>query len=116
MTQKHNTHDEQSSSRLSYSEKFKAMDKEALATLILALVITAFFWGAILLLKDSALMLFSMPAWFIVSCIGGYLLSVIGVIFLAKKIMVDFPLDDNAEEAQISETSDHLGEVLNERN
>lgn len=93
--------------QLSDKEKFQAMDREALATLILALVITAFFWGAIFLLKDTGLMLFSMPAWFTVSCIGGYFLSVAGVIWLVKKVMVEFPLDDEeCESAASSEMSE----------
>ena len=104
----------------SYKEKFAIMDREALATLLLAVIIVAFFWGAIFALKDSGLFFFKMPAWFVVSCIGGYLLSVVGVIFLVKKVLVDFPLSDEDEEsaeAQNSKLADPtLAEQSNEHN
>lgn len=95
---------------LSDREKFQAMDREAMATLVLAIVITAFFWGAIFLLKDTGLMLFSMPMWFMVSCIGGYLLSVGGVIWLVRKVMVDFPLDE--EETENANAEEMSGEAV----
>ncbi len=105
---------------LSYKEKFAIMDREALATLVLAVIIVAFFWGAIFLLKDSGLFFFKMPAWFVVSCIGGYLLSVVGVIFLVKKVLVDFPLGDENEESKEVQTDKladpSLAEQSNEHN
>ena len=82
---------------LSYAQKFKAMNREALATLVLAVIIAVFFWGAIFALKDSGEFLFSMPAWCVVSCIGGYALSVIGVIIVVRLFMADFPLDDRED-------------------
>lgn len=78
----------------SYSEKFVAMDREALATTILAVIITIFFWGAVFLLKNSSVFVASMPLWFVVSCIGGYLLSVAGVIILTRYFMTDFSLGE----------------------
>ena len=95
-------------SDLSYEEKFSIMDREALATLILAVIIAAFFWGAILLLKDNSATFFTMPAWFVISCIGGYLLSVVGVIILVRKVMVDFPLDEKDVEEQKQDNSEKL--------
>lgn len=77
----------------SYKDKFIQMDKEAKATLVLAIVITLFFWLSIFLLQNYTTTLFLMPLWFVVSCIGGYLLSVIGVIILIKFFMKNFPLD-----------------------
>ncbi len=83
---------------LTYKEKFEIMDREALATLICAILVTIFFWGAIFLLKDNPTQyLLSMPLWFTVSCIGGYLVSVIGVIFIVKRYFVDFSLDDDKD-------------------
>ena len=81
---------------LSYREKFAAMDREALATVVLAVLLTLFFWGAVFLLKDSAVFVASMPLWFVVSCIGGYLLSVAGVIVLVRRFMTDFSLGEEA--------------------
>jgi uncharacterized membrane protein YhdT len=85
--------------RLSYEEKFKLMDKEAHATLICALLITVFFWLAIWLLKDFHVTLFKMPLWFTISCIGGYLVAVVGVIVLVRYFMYNFDLDKDEENA-----------------
>jgi uncharacterized membrane protein YhdT len=93
----------QPNKELSYSEKFAAMDREALATVILAVVITVFFWAAIFLLKDSSVFVASMPLWFVVSCIGGYLLSVAGVIFLVRHFMTDFSLGEEHDEKEAAD-------------
>ena len=74
------------------------MDREAAATAICAVVIMAAFWAALLLLKDSPETLFEMPLWFSVSCLGGYVLSVVAVIFLVKRYFRDFDLDQDAPE------------------
>lgn len=85
-------------SKISYEKKFELMDKEALATIICASFITIAFWLAIWLLKDSHATFLKMPLWFTVSCIGGYLLSVAGVIVLVKYFMYNFSLDDEDNE------------------
>lgn len=85
-------------SKISYEKKFELMGKEALATIICASFITIAFWLAIWLLKDSHATLLKMPLWFTVSCIGGYLLSVAGVIVLVKYFMYNFSLDDEDDE------------------
>ncbi len=84
--------------KISYEKKFELMDKEALATIILAIFITVAFWLAIWLLKDFHTTLLKMPLWFTVSCIGGYLLSVVGVIILVKYFMYNFDLDNDEDE------------------
>ncbi|MGN0908768.1 MAG: YhdT family protein [Succinivibrio sp.] len=83
-----------SEKELGYSQKFAAMDREALATVILAVALTVFFWGAVFLLKDRPEFVASMPLWFVVSCIGGYLLSVAGVMVLVRFFMTDFSLGE----------------------
>ncbi len=85
---------------LNYKEKFRQMDREALATTVCAVVITLFFWGAIFLFKDSPAEIMTMPLWFVISCLGGYLLSVVGVIFIVRVIFKDFELDDKDESAE----------------
>lgn len=77
-----------------YAKKFVEMDKEALYTLILSVVIFVFFWGAIFILQNCQATLWQMPLWFVLSCIGGYLLSVVGVAVLIKYFMKDFDLED----------------------
>ena len=85
--------------KLTYKEKFEIMDREALATLVCAAAITVFFWLAIYLLKDSGSMLLLMPAWFTVSCIGGYLLSIASVILIVKLWFKDFSLEEDAPDS-----------------
>lgn len=75
-----------------YAAQFKQMDKEALYTLISAVVITIFFWGAIFLTHDIQLNVMHMPLWFVLSCLGGYLFSVVIVITLVKKFMRNLEL------------------------
>jgi uncharacterized membrane protein YhdT len=77
-----------------YAKKFVQMDKEALYTLILSVVIFVFFWGAIFILQNCQATLWQMPLWFVISCIGGYLLSVVGVAVLIKYFIKDFDLED----------------------
>ena len=90
---------------LSYREKFVVMDREALATFLCAVFITIVFWGAILFLGDSETFLLNFPLWFVISCLGGYLLSILGVIVLLKYFFVNFELSDdslsNPEESHV---------------
>lgn len=81
-------------SKLSKKEKFKQMDKEALATVMTAIVIFIYFWLSIFLFKNTVIYVFYMPLWFVLSCIGGYLLSCILVIILVKFFMKNFSLED----------------------
>lgn len=81
-------------SKLSKKEKFKQMDKEALATVMTAIVIFIYFWLSIFLFKNTIVYVFYMPLWFVLSCIGGYLLSCILVIILVKFFMKNFSLED----------------------
>ena len=84
---------ENQSADLSYAQKFQQMDKEAAAVIIAALLITAFFWGSIYLFKDSPAEFLALPLWFVVSCLGGYLLSIAAVWVLVRRFMRNFSLD-----------------------
>lgn len=75
-----------------YASMFKQMDKEALATLSAAILVTAVFWLTIALTHDINASILYMPLWFVLSCIGGYLFSVVVVIFLVKKLMRNLEL------------------------
>ena len=76
-------------------QTFRQMDKEAFSTFITAVIITVYFWFTVFIFKDDiSLTLFSMPIWFVLSCIGGYILSVIAVIVLVRKFMKNFSLAD----------------------
>ena len=80
-------------------QTFRQMDKEAFSTFITAVIITVYFWLTVFIFKDDiSLTLFSMPIWFVLSCIGGYILSVIAVIVLVRKFMKNFSLADFDDE------------------
>lgn len=80
--------------KLSRNEKFKQMDKEAIATFIASMVIFIYFWLTIFLFKNSIVYVCYMPLWFVLSCIGGYILSCIIIIILVKFFMKNFSLED----------------------
>lgn len=80
---------------LAYKDKFVQMNKEAKATLIASLIIFAYFWLTIFLFQDNLEfdVILGLPLWFTLSCIGGYLLSIIVVFVLVKFFMANFDLD-----------------------
>ncbi len=79
---------------LTYREKFIQMNKEARAVFAAALMLFAFFWLMIFLFYDDfeTGMVLGLPLWFTLSCIGGYLLSVIAVVILIKFFFKNFSL------------------------
>ncbi len=85
---------------LSYKEKFVQMDKEALAVLIAAAALFLYFWISIFLFKDNLDLgvIAGLPLWFTLSCLGGYLLSVIVVFVLVRFFMKNFDLNEDAQD------------------
>ena len=81
-------------SSLSYHEKLAQADREARLTLLAACFVTILFWLAIFLAQDALVAWFGIPLWFWLSCIGGYLLSVIAVIVLVRFGCKNFDLQD----------------------
>lgn len=67
-----------------YAQQMAQLDREAWYTLGAAGLTTLLFWGVIALTYDSLITVAYMPLWFILSCIGGYLFSVLIVVFLVK--------------------------------
>ena len=83
-------------------EVFRQMDKEALRTFITAIIITVYFWLTIFLFKDDIdVTVLAMPLWFVLSCIGGYLLSVAAIIVLVSKFMKNFSLKEFDNENEL---------------
>lgn len=78
----------------SYARKFAQMDREAGRTLAAAVLIFACFWAAVLLLRSDEVYVLGLPLWFVLSCLGGYVLSVVVVLVLVRLGMRDFPFDD----------------------
>ena len=86
---------------LSYKEKFLQMNKEATATWIVATIIIIFWWiggFGVYNIFGKDFFIFSMPAWFVISCFGSWILSIVLVLFLVKNVYKDFDLEDNSEE------------------
>lgn len=83
--------------RRDYERALRASHQEAIATMAVALLTVLYFWGAVFLLEESDMTVFGLPLWFLASCIGGYFVSIAGVLFLVKRVFTDIPLDEAAE-------------------
>ena len=87
--------------KLSYSQAVKRSHLEAVYTTIAAVLLFVFFWAAIALTQDCSVGFFGLPLWFWLSCVGGYLLSVLVVWGLVKYFFRDFDLQvDDGEEPE----------------
>ena len=80
-----------------YKEAIEQSHREALYTVGAALLLFLFFWGVLFLTQDSAYSCWGLPLWFWLSCIGGYLLSVLVVWLLVKYFLCNFNLDHKEE-------------------
>ncbi|MBU3844835.1 MAG: YhdT family protein [Candidatus Anaerobiospirillum pullicola] len=76
-----------------YAAQFTQLDKEALATVLAAVLITVLFWAAIYFTADMQSNILAMPLWFVISCLGGYLFSIVVVVVLVTKFMSNCRLD-----------------------
>ena len=70
-----------------YAAQFVQLDREAWYTLGAAVITTVLFWGAIALTHDSLITVGYLPLWFALSCLGGYLFSVLIVVVLVKWLL-----------------------------
>ena len=77
-------------------EKNKQIKKEAFATVILFII--CFIWpvGFGYGLSGVPIYIFNLPLWWIISTPGVFVVGVVGVIILLKKVFVNFDL--NSEE------------------
>ena len=75
-----------------YKEAVRQSHREAIYTLVAAVFLFVFFWGSIYLSADSDEFFWGLPLWFWLSCVGGFLLSVVVVWFLVKKAFRLFEL------------------------
>lgn len=83
--------------KMTYQEKFIQMNKEAKATWIAAAIIIVYWflsgfgvyavWGA-------EWTILGMPAWFVLSCFGSWILSMVLVALMVKKVFKDFDLEE----------------------
>ena len=84
-------------------QKEKQIRKEARATLLLFII--CFLWnvGFAYGLSGTGARLFGLPVWWLVSTPGMFVIAVIGVVFLLKKVFVNFDLEDTEEGDGIDE-------------
>lgn len=78
-------------------QKEKQIRKEAKATILLFLI--CFIWnvGFAYGLSGTGARLFGLPVWWLVSTPGMFVIAVIGVVILLKKVFVNFDLEDTEE-------------------
>ncbi len=86
--------------KMSYRDKFIQMNKEAKATWIIAFIIIAYWFisGFGVYKMAPKAMILNMPAWFVLSCFGSWILSMVLVGIITKTVFKDFNLDDDDEE------------------
>ena len=89
--------------QMNREQKEKQIRKEAKATILLFLI--CFIWnvGFAYGLSGTGARLFGLPVWWLVSTPGMFVIAVIGVVFLLKKVFVNFDLEDTEEGGGIDE-------------
>jgi uncharacterized membrane protein YhdT len=83
--------------KMSYRQKFIQMNREARATWIAAAVLIAYWWIAGFGASHFDFTLFQMPGWFVLSCFGVWLLSIVLTVFLVTRVFRDFSLEDEED-------------------
>lgn len=78
-------------------QKDRQIRREACATLILFALCFVWNVGFAYGLSGSGIRLLGLPLWWIVSTPGMFVLAVIGVFILIKKVFVNFDLDEEQE-------------------
>ncbi len=84
-------------SLMTREQKEKQIRREAKATLILFLICFVWNVGFAYGLSGTGARLFGLPVWWLISTPGMFIVAVIGVVFLLKKVFVNFDLEDNEE-------------------
>lgn len=85
--------------KIDYKTKHSIANREALATLIAAALVMAFWWIAGLGLRDYDMTIFYMPAWFVIGSFGSWFFSVALCVFITKKVFKNFNLNDDSDES-----------------
>ena len=83
--------------QMNREQKEKQIRKEARATLILFLICFVWNVGFAYGLSGTGARLFGLPVWWLISTPGMFLIAVVGVVLLLKKVFVNFDLEDNGE-------------------
>lgn len=83
--------------RLNNNEIHEQLMKEIKATFILIAIVAVWHVGFAFLLDGIDMMILGMPLWFFVSTIGAFVISVVGVAILLKKVFVNFELGEEVQ-------------------
>lgn len=83
---------------MTHEEKNCQIRKEALATLLLFLICVVWHIGFGYGLSGVDIYLFHLPLWWILSTPGVFVVAVVGVMILLKKVFVNFDFEENEEE------------------
>lgn len=83
--------------KLTREQKDRQVRREAKATLILFAI--CFVWNVVLAygLSGTGIRVAGLPLWWLLSTPGMFIIAVAGVVYLLKKVFVNFDLDDDAE-------------------
>ena len=81
-------------------EKNAQIRKEARATAILFCICFLWHVGCAYLLSGTGATVWGLPLWWVLSTPGVFVIAVIGVVILLKKVFVNFSLDDESEETK----------------
>lgn len=84
--------------KMTEQEKHQQILKEMKATLILFVLVAVWHVGTAFALNGIDFLILGMPLWFFVSTIGAFVISVVGVIILLKKVFVNFDLGEEISE------------------
>jgi uncharacterized membrane protein YhdT len=81
-------------------EKNIQIRKEARATVVLFVICFVWHVGFGYLLSGSGITVAGLPLWWILSTPGVFVVAVVGVVYLLKKVFVNFSLDDEEDAAR----------------
>ncbi len=83
--------------KLSKEQQERQIRKEAKATVILFAICCIWHVACAYGLTGCGIRIMGLPLWWILSTLGVFVIGVVGVIVLVKKVFVDFDLDDDSE-------------------
>ena len=84
--------------KMTEEQKHQQIVKEMKATLVLFIIVAIWHVGTAFALNGIDFLIIGMPLWFFVSTIGAFVISVIGVTILLKKVFVNFDLGEEIPE------------------
>ena len=83
---------------LTKEEKNQQIKKEAFATILLFLICFLWHVGFGYGLSGCTITFLNLPLWWLISTPGVFVVAVVGVIVLLKKVFVNFELDEESGE------------------